>query len=266
MLWNVMQSHPQVCSPIMETGQLLGQHILRRIPGTPIPLRNYRMFLRTPFCRMAGPRIRRQMFEWKMKNYEHPDNGTQYDGVPYKQDDVRQSVICLKSVNEDGVLTDFFDQLWDEVYFIGLVRNGYSVCNGFVRRGARAEEIGQRYASTVRRMLDYSKTMNNFTIVKFEDLLADPMGDSQRLYEFCGLEPVRLEKLRLKSKRVLAAEGPHQVRVGEEDHKYWMTRAELETFLDPNVNATQSSQLSDSDRVAFERSAGTLMKELGYCD
>jgi len=263
ILWNVMQSHPSVCSPILETRELLRRHIFRWTPLLPVLLR-HNAVVASPLGVPCAWSVRRGLNRWKMKNYGHPDNGTKSDGVLYTEDEVAESVLCVKSLDEDVEYSTLFRSIFDDVRFLCLVRDGYALCNGWKRRGMSPDAAGRRYARVTDRMLQLCDEYEGSAVFKFEELIGDPFAYSQRLYSFCSLTPDRLPKLRLKSKRVLSSNGRHEARFGEENRKYWLAPDEISVALDDQVNERQSAQVNDADRAVFDKHAHENMKRLGY--
>jgi hypothetical protein len=265
IVWNMLQSHPGVCGPLLETGELLYRRLFRGLPrdATRRLLRSAG-FRRTILGQGVCRAIDGQFFRWKMKNVGHAEFGLKYDGQAYDAREVQDAVLCLKSTDLDIELTDCFRGMYPDAYFIGLVRNGYSLCNGRVRRGHSAADTGRQYRRVGEAMLEFSRTLDRFLLVRFEDAVADPFAFAERLFRFCDLQPTTLPKLRLKSKRVLAADQTHTTRFGELNHHYWFDRSTISQLLDRQVDALQESALGLQDRQQFATHAGQMLESLGY--
>lgn len=268
--WNIMQSHPQVCSPAYETGEILFFRMPRRLQ---FPLRHLytnRITNSSPLLRLIGRYVDRRCFKFKLQNLTHPDNRFESEDVVYTEEKVEQSVLCLKSLDQDIDLTDFLARVYgkERCYFIGLLRNGYAVCEGWLRRGGKqtAREGGKIYRRYVEKMIKDSESYPHYTLVRFEDILADPFGQAERLYRFAGLQPARLEKLRLKVKKVLSREGGHSPTFGEENQKYWFTRENIHDLLVPDISQVQAAALSLEDRNDFVKEAKHVLDYFGYSD
>lgn len=266
--WNVMQSHPHVCSAMYETEEIL-------YPRRPHYLQlAIRPFYTNPItnsplgAKLIGPLIDRRFYQLKLQNLNHPDNGFQSEGVPYTRQEIEGNALCLKSLDQDIELTDLMARIYEKSYFIGLVRNGYALCEGWLRRGRHktARQRGKMYRKYVEKMLEDQERFPHYTIAKFEDILREPFGEAERLFQFADLEPVRLEKLRFKVKKVLSEDGTHQATYGEENHKYWFDRESVHELLVPNQSGVQASALSPSDRADFEREAKPVLEHFGYLE
>lgn len=266
VVWNILQSHPDLCSPILETGEVLfGSHL------NLVPTRFLRWaFLRSGVTDVAFiDKVIYKYFDYllnhgKNKNYNHIQNGTRYENIFYTKNEVKQSSICLKSVNYDLILTDFFRRHYKVSHFIGLVRNGYAVCNGWMRRGYSAKEAGRIYSDIVNKMIDFNNNYNNYMLLKFEDAINDPFGIAKELYTFADLSPVTLEKLRLKSTKTISNTGSHKAQYGKEDSKYWFDSDQIFSILDSDINSKQLRLLKEKDRFDFQKEAGEVLEFFQY--
>ncbi len=264
--WNLMQSHPNVCSAMYETEQILYPPIPRRIQVAIRPFYTNRLTSSSLGAKLVGPFIDRKYYSLKLQNFGHPENGYQSEDLAYTIQQVSESVLCLKSLDQDIELTDLMARIYAKCYFIGLVRNGYALCEGWLRRGRHktARQRGMMYRRYVEKMLEDQERFPHYTVAKFEDVLSDPFGESERLFHFADLEPTRIEKLRFKVKKVLSEDGNHKATYGEEDRKYWFDRENVHKLLVPNQSGVQASALSLSDRADFEKEARPVLENFGY--
>lgn len=260
LLWNLFQSHPQVCSPIYETGEV--------IYGLRARGKRFRLQGLLALDRIAPGLCRayldRRFSAMKMQNFGHEGNGEKFQGVPYSREEVAQSVLCIKSLSRDVRLTDSFYGIYPEAYGVAIVRDGYANCQGWMRRGVSPADFGRLYRQYCELILAQSERLPNYRIIRFEDLLGDFVGQAETLFHFAGLSPEKLEKYRMKSKRVVGADGAHDAAMGTEGRKYWLTHAELREFLDPGVDQRQSVGLADADVRALEAEAGGVLERFGY--
>jgi len=222
------------------------------------------LILRFPFFHIAKNIIDRRFYRFKLQNLASQDNRFKFEGVPYTKDEVENSVLCLKSISQDIYLTELISRMYKECYFVGLVRNGFALCEGWGRRGRSTEISGRHYRKIAKTMIEDSKKYDHYIIMKFEDILRDPFGTASKLYEYTELEPTELEKLRLKAKRVLSKEREHKVEFGKEGGKYWFNRDTIRKKLVPNISDIQSQVLPSSDRKIFEREARPILDYFGY--
>lgn len=206
----------------------------------------------------------RRLHSYKMRNVASVDNGEKSEGVRYTEQEVDEAALCIKSTDKDIVLSTLFQSTWGDTNFVGLMRNGYAICEAWMRRGRQPDYIGRFYRWFGERLIADSERYPKYTIVKFEDLIRDPFGVGEQLYEFADLDPRAVPKLRFKSKRVLDEDGDHETRFGEENAKYWFDRETVFELIDPTVSDNQISKLSVADRAAFEAEALPVLKHFGY--
>lgn len=199
-----------------------------------------------------------------MENFGHPQNGYKYDGIPYSRDEVEKAALCLKSVNREIYLTDFFKNFYTKSFFIGLIRNGYALCNGWIRRGQTADEVGEIYKIIGQQMIEYQRRYENFILLKFEDVLKDPFVMANKLFRFLELDPICLEKLRLKSNKTISVKGEHETQFGEENKKYWLDSQQIGLILDSDINEKQIGLLKKKDLLAFEKHAKPVLEYFHY--
>lgn len=256
ILWNMMQSHPNVCSPISETNRLLHP----RGPG----LHRLSRLLYTNGNGVVRRYVDARLFRAKLRTLEHDSNRYRTETELYSMEDVRNAVLCLKALNEDIRLTDMFCSMYDDIHIIGLVRNGYAVCEGLVRRGEKPARVGARYARYMTRMIEDSQRLTNFRIVRFEELVDQPFETAESLFRFCELRPETIEKLRFKSKRIVSSGGSHFSPYKSAGGKYWFDRDSIREFMDPGIDESQSRRLSYTDRKSFEQHARPVLEYFSY--
>lgn len=257
ILWNIIQSHPQACSPVSETNHILHP----RGPG----LHRISRFLYTRFANSAVRRyLDEKLYNAKLKNLEHESNRYRTEDQLYSLEEVQNAALCLKALNEDIYLTDMFYSMYEDIHAIGLVRNGYAVCEGMVRRGERPDKVGASYARYMARIIEDSQRFENYRVVKFEEIVDRPFETAESLFRFCGLKPERVNKLRFKSKEITSSDGSRSETYKSVGGKYWFDRASVKEFMDPDVDKSQSRLLSDRDRKLFEKQAKPILEYLAY--
>ena len=258
ILWNILGSHPAVCLPLYEMSEIVGRvpllkYVLRSRMGRSGMLRG--------FCASL---FDRRCFKLKVGCLRDDDHRMRSESEAYSEAEIRDTALCLKSLNEDISLTDFLESVYEDISFFGLVRNGYALCEGMIRRGITAEEAGRIYHRDVGLMIEQEAGSTKYMLLKFEDVLSDPFGVSQQIFGLLDLRPISIPKIRLKSKGTQRKDGSYGHRFGKPNRHYWFDREEIVEVLDPNIDAIQSEKLSPADRKAFERQAGAELEHFGY--
>lgn len=265
ILWNILQSHPQVCSAMLETTEIVFENLS-------LSQRNYfrSLLMRSShnpiLSRVSFRYLDNKFYKFKLRNLDDLDNRYKSENELYTREEVGNSVLCLKSLNEDIALTDLFTTMYDNIYFIGLIRNGYALCEGWVRRGTSSEKAGHYYHKYGMKMINDSKQMEKYLMIRFEDLITDPFNFASLIYQFAELDPVELDKLRLKSKKILTEEKGHRPVFGEENRKYWFDRNSIKEFLDKDISKRQSNLLTQQDKHTFESLAYPVLSHFDYLE
>jgi len=251
--WNLMQSHPEICSPIYETGELFQRFWV---------LRFCRMLAgRSGFCQRV---IDTKLFSSKLMTLENPDNKFHCEGKLYTREQVANTALCLKSVNDDIFLTDVLLKVYPGLYFIALARNGYALSDGYIRRERTVDDAARLYYQISEKMKRYADIIPRFKMIKFEDILQRPFEVAEEVFAFLDVHPHRLDKLRFKSKKVINKKGKHRVSFGNENQKYWFDRDSIGQILDSNVDQMQMDRLSDEMIWEFNRKTGPALEFFGY--
>ncbi|MCB0429393.1 MAG: sulfotransferase [Flavobacteriales bacterium] len=263
VLWNILQSHPQVCSSTYELNEIFGNRSGKnKIVSKLVYSRRFSWPVVGTVMRSM---VKHELQRCKILNATDEDNRFREEGVPYNRQEVENSVLCVKGVNEDIRMTGLLNRVYSEVYNIGLIRNGYAIAESWLRNGNRkAEEVGRYYRTYCERMLEDAQKYPNYRVVKFEDMLAEPFRVGEELFSFASLKPETVKKLRLKVKRTLAEDGSHKARFGELNRKYWFGQEEIASVLQPGINRIQAGRLTPEQRAAFEKEAMPMLTYFNY--
>ena len=206
--------------------------------------------------------IDRCMFAEQLRR--HPNlNRDKSPSEKYARNELRAARMLAKNLDGAIFLTDVFDEMYSDATFISLVRNGLAICEGHVRRGKSAEDVGRRYQLLVGKMLNDSQQCGNHTLVRFEDLLERPRDVAVTCCQAADLDVWQLGAIRQQTRRVLQGNGEH-IAAGKEWEVNWTPLSELAASFDHGVDDRQISKLAPADRDAFLKVAGDTMERLGY--
>lgn len=259
ILWNILQSHPEICSVRYETGTIFRKtrHKFSRVIS---------LFQKTGLIetKIGQTVLDYQFYRYKRSNYKHPFNKYKFENVKYTKQEVIDSALCFKSTNMDINYTEVLRRMYPDLYLIALTRNGYAVAEGHKRRGRSIDSFADLYCDVADQMQYYSKTLKHFKLVRFEDMLNDPFKIARELFEFLDCKPFELEKLRLKSKKVITKTGNHTTNFGEENEKYWFDRTNITDLIKPNVNSNQIKKLLPEEIILFNNKVTEAMEYFGY--
>ena len=242
------------------------RYFIKRLRLKFYSLLNKKFILNSFLVAIIGCFYDRIFYRYKKKNFIDSYNRFKYENIPYSKKEVKNSVLCLKSVHNDLFLTQFLSRIYNNIFFIGLVRNGYALCESWIRRGKTAKYGGLRYRKFCEKMIKDSKKFENYEIIKFEDIISDPFGMATKLFKLSKLEPTSLEKLRLQVKKILTREGEHKIKYGKERAKYWFDPKKINNLINPNINKIQIQKLSYKDKKEFEKNAKYVLQYFNYLD
>jgi hypothetical protein len=259
--WNILQSHPNIVSPVFETNQIIGgrsllaplKPLLTLKGGIPPLIRNY---------------INHRFSRYKLKNLSVDDNKYKTDELLYTKEEVLQATLCIKGIcshnNWDLNFSPLLSVSFPEVYFISLVRNGFAICEGWQRRGVSARDAGILYARYCAQILDYQARFPTYKIIRFEDVLEAPFEMAHELFHFIRESPEEVQKLRIKVKNTLNREKKHLAHYGEENRKYWFTPSTIDQIIRTDINQVQNSGLSEKDKKEFQQEAQEALQHFHY--
>jgi hypothetical protein len=258
--WNILNSHPGVCAPLIETNQIVERNlVLRTLFRFPTSMRGRR-------GRVPRWWVDRSLYSHKMAALGHVDLVQMSANSEYAPEDASASALALKSIDGGVRLTDGLLGVYPNLAVICVVRDGRAVLEGAVRRGMDPGVVGRRYAQNGAKMVELALRHRRSMILRFEDILADPFGTARAMYSFAGLPELYVASLRLKAKGVVQVDGAHRPRFGEIDRYYWFSPLTISDALDPTVNETQISQLDPKAFDEFMSHAEPVMRHFGYAD
>ncbi len=182
----------------------------------------------------------------------------------YTSQEIAASRLVAKNVDGMIYATDAFAEMYPDATFIGLVRNGLALCEGHLRRGRSAAEIGYRYRMLGEKMLNDAEQLPRCRLLRFEDLMGDPASHVRGLYDHAALDIHKLNGVRMQIRRVMDKDGKHQLVGGLEWEVVWLDLKNLGAHFQSDVNDNQIRRLSSGDRDDFLREAGETMEKLGY--
>jgi hypothetical protein len=156
----------------------------------------------------------------------------------------RRPVVLVKSPN-DMLRTRWLQAGLPRCSFIGLVRNGYAVCEGIRRReGYELARCARHWAKAHEVLLSDQERIRRMHLLRYEDLCANPTATLTELASFLGLAPEPLEE----------AESVHW-----EVHNLHQTAGPLR-----DLNSDSISRLSLAERDLVRAEAGPMLERFGY--
>ena len=103
ILWNILQSHPEICAPRHEIGPILTYSEHLKFGRFYARLKKYG--LSKTF--IVKKLVDYQLYRYKMENFIDQNNKYKYENELYSRVEVANASLCLKSVDRDVFLTDY---------------------------------------------------------------------------------------------------------------------------------------------------------------
>lgn len=176
-----------------------------------------------------------------------------------------QARMVCKCVNGVVQAAPLFAKMYPDATFVALVRNGLALCEGFSRRGWSASRFGRMYQTICDQMLGDARCLENYHILHFEALVADPATAVQSVYARAGLDVYETKKFKLQAKKSMGQDGQRAYTFGQQDKALaWAGLDELSSYLRQDVNDNQIARLTEADKSAFLREAEAAMVAFGY--
>lgn len=226
ILLNLLRSHPDVVAVRGELQQVfrgageepVWTRLAKRLRYLPILLGERRHVLgvgdwseRGPFGRLTAGTLDRVLHDEPLRARSASENRYISESVEYSREQIARARPVVKNVDGLIMLSRHLARVFPDATFVGLVRNGYAVCEGQVRRGVPLEHAARHYALGVQRMEEDARELKRFALLRYEDLI-DPASDTLiRLLDHCELADDRLDRIRLETKAVMSATGEHSL-------------------------------------------------------
>ncbi|MFQ5718236.1 MAG: sulfotransferase [Acidobacteriota bacterium] len=277
---NFFLSHPDVCLPRGETqevfrgaaGEGFATRWAKRLRYFPVAMmeredvldnRNWRP--RRPFSRLTMVQIDRIYHAEKLRATGPGQNMYKAENVRYTQQEIRTSRLLAKILNGLIFVSPQYARMYPDATFIGLVRHGLAVCEGHIRRGYEAGDIAKKYAAACSAMIADERRLPRYRIFRYEDIVADPVSALHRMYEFADLDPERVPKIRMETKRVMGADGSREFIGGASSKEMmWCTKNDVRRFVREDANSNQIRRLTAEQRSVIIEQCGESLEHFGY--
>jgi hypothetical protein len=167
--------------------------------------------------------------------------------------------VLFKVTEYDIFLNAKIEEQFDETTFVGLVRNGYGLCDSWKRRGMPAKMAGRVYGHIAGQMVVERNSRKNYLLVKFEDMVSDPLRFLDWLYEHLALPSPRENSYIHRPKGF----GPGQESAASEQRSMRIVpRGYWQSLLTDNINTGAIQRLTDEELRDFNRHGAHVMEEL----
>jgi hypothetical protein len=219
--------------------------------------------------RRAQEYIDRTLFVWKMKTLTDADMRYKAEGQTYTAEEVERSRLVLKNNNGLVFLSEHFLEIYPDATFFALVRHPLPLYESHKRRrtppGKSPEAFAHFYTRMAQQMLIDANRLPRYYVVRFEDILKEPIGMLRQLYDWADLDFGKIRKVRFKAKPHFRSNGTYGTKYQVGRH-YWFTFSEVTSFLQIDINKYQSTRLSREERESIMAMTNNVCQQLGYIE
>ena len=114
-------------------------------------------------------------------------------------------------------------------------------------------------------MLEHSRTIPNYHIIHYEDIIASPLEMLKKIYQLAGLDFGLVKKIRLEAKKVTEKDGSHQVVHQTEWKKMtWYDLQEFSKHFRGDANENQIHRLTEEQKTLILKHCASSLEEFGY--
>jgi hypothetical protein len=274
IFWNMFLTHPDACSPIIETLSIF--RLDWRAPtwaGLKAAWysRQLRLFNqwylqpRSPVSGRTQAFMDKVLYQWKLKTVHDIDMKYKYEDETYDLDEVKRARLVAKNNNGLAFLSDIFCHMYSDATFFALVRDPIALYEGHRRHGIteHVERFASFYERIAARMIADEARIARYHIIRFEDLLIDPIGMMQQVYALADLDFNKVKKVRFKAKPHFQANGQRRTAYTAGRH-YWFEPEEVYKMIDPDINTYQADRLSSTEQERLLHLTANSRKHFGY--
>lgn len=284
ILLNLLLSHPDVCKPRGETHEVFkGRRKILPQESIFVYLAKLWRYLpivisqrcdifsldwwepRPEISDSVKKRIDEILFHDKQRALSPAGNLYKQKGVKYSLEEIRDSRILMKNLNGLIFATGLFRSIYPDATFIGLVRNGFALCEGHIRRGKSASEIARLYEKGCQKMIHDEMEIDNYHIYKFEDLIEKPQSTLQSIYKSAKLFPHKVDDIRFITTPVMTKAKERKYIHGTKSQKLvWYDWEKFHDFFQKDVNENQMDRLSESEINTIQKYAARSLEHFSY--
>lgn len=227
----LLSKHPEI-STLMEEGQHYSKHLPHDHQFKHVKNRLFSLY----------PEI----YRW-FKGEVKKRNGKQIKQDFYKNWDLSKKYLMEKSAHH-MIRLEFSNEIFKPCKFIGVVRNGFVVTEGLVRRKGHDIKLCAKHWNRANKiMIEDARKVEGFHLVSYEALVASPQIIINDIFNFIGLDPIEVDT----NEKI-----PRQNIFGRKTHF---------TLNDsPDFNQLSLDSLTDKQEDMIKKEAGEMLSYFGY--
>jgi hypothetical protein len=155
--------------------------------------------------------------------------------------------------------------MYPDAVFFALVRDPLALYESHKRHKFTnsVAEFTHFYRKISQKMIEDAERYSNYHIIRFEDILVDPLDTVQKMYLLANLDFNKIQKFRLRAKAHFNGSGQHTTNYILGQH-YWFDFEETNSFLEPKINKYQINRLSNDEKKDLIDLTQDISNILGY--
>ena len=224
---------------------------------------------RKAVSRHAKKYIDDTLYNWKLKTINDCEMIYKFDDQKYNIEEIQNARLVIKNNNGLIYLSKIFFEMYPHATFIALVRHPFALYESHKRRRTKVsmspELFCDYYNKMVKKMISDAGNIPNYNIVRFEDLVSDPVNSVKLIYKYSNLDFNVIKKIRFKAKPFTHQDGSYGTHYNIGQH-YWLNTNEIEKMIDPNVNSSQIAMISKKEKKKILFSLKASMDQFDYSD
>lgn len=285
IILNILRSHPDLCSPRGETHQVFKGKpdesfkvkLEKRLKYLPILLREGMDIFSTevwekrpPLSEFSKKKIDRILFEDKLMARELGQNKFKFQNELYSDEDIVNSRLLTKNLNGLIFLSQELKMMYPDAIFFALMRNGYAVCEGILRRKKNKNQkqlstIAENYNKACQQIITDSKEIPDYYIYRYEDIVVNPLESIKRIYQQGGLDFAKVKRMRFESKRIMSNNGNYNViNNRKEKDLIWYDLKDLNRHLITDANENQLKLLKKDQKNLIQETCRASLEYFDY--
>ena len=181
----------------------------------------------------------------------------------YTREDLARARLTVKAHNNLIYLNDIFRSIYKDVRFVAVIRNGFALCEGYMRRGKSVEAAANLY-NKIGDQIAQNLSNPDYMCIKFEDIITSPLKAVQKIYSHCGLDPEKCKYFRFQHKSTISKNGKPVLEGNYDRQLVWYAPEDINHHFNTDVNQNQIARLSEIDKRYLENTIKSTMQKFNY--
>ena len=278
ILWNMFLSHPSVCSPVQETLQIFSINLRSpRFEGLRTVLLSKQLHIFNQWYfeerKLVSDDVKKYidntLYNWKLNTINDGEMKFKYEYQKYNIEEIQNARLVIKNNNGLIYLSKIFFEMYPDSTFIALVRHPFALYESHKRRKTKVSKSPELfcnyYNNIVKKMIVDAGNFPNYHLIRFEDLVSDPIKSIKLLYKYSNLNFKEIKKVRFKAKPFTHQDGSYGTNYKVGQH-YWINMNEIEKMIDSKVNSSQIAMISKIEKRKIFLLLKKTMEQFNYID